>query len=44
MERLNYLHTTLPSIGSRKLVAKLKEDGFTVGRKLVRRLMQEMGS
>ena len=43
MERLDYWHTTLPSAGSRKLVVKLKEDGFTAGRKLVRRLMQEMG-
>ena len=43
MERLDYWHTTLPSAGSRKLVVKLKEEGFTAGRKLVRRLMQEMG-
>ena len=43
MERLDYWHTTLPSAGSRKLVVKLKEDGFTAGRKLVRHLMQEMG-
>ena len=43
MERLDYWHTTLPSARSRKLVVKLKEDGFTAGRKLVRHLMQEMG-
>ena len=43
MARLDYWHTTLPALGSRKLVVKLKEDGYTVGRKLVRRLMQEMG-
>lgn len=43
MERIDYWHTTMPYIGSRKLVTKLKEDGYVVGRKLVRRLMAEMG-
>ena len=43
MARLDYWHTMLPAIGSRKLVVKLQEEGFRVGRKLVRRLMQEMG-
>lgn len=43
MAPLDYWHTTFPAMGSRKLVVKLQEDGYTVGRKLVRRLMQEMG-
>ena len=32
-----------PCLGSRKIVNLLKGDGFSVGRKLVRRLMQVMG-
>lgn len=44
MARLDYWHTTLPSMGNRKLTVKLREEGYPVGRKLVRRLMQEMGS
>ena len=43
MARLDYWHTLLPAMGNRKLVAKLRQEGYTVGRKLVRRLMQEMG-
>lgn len=43
MARLDYWHTQLPAIGSRKLVVKLREEGYPVGRKLVRRLMREMG-
>lgn len=43
MARLDYWHTTLPALGSRKLAVKLQEDGYQVGRKLVRRLMREMG-
>ena len=43
MARLDYWHTQLPAIGSRKLVVKLREEGYSVGRKLVRRLMREMG-
>ena len=43
MARLDYWHTMLPAMGSRKLTVKLREEGFRVGRKLVRRLMQEMG-
>lgn len=43
MDRLDYWHTTLPALGSRKLVAKLQSEGYDVGRKLVRRLMLEMG-
>lgn len=43
MDRLDYWHTTLPALGSRKLAAKLQSEGYNVGRKLVRRLMLEMG-
>lgn len=43
MARLDYWHTMLPALGSRKLAVKLQEDGYQVGRKLVRRLMREMG-
>ena len=43
MDRLDYWHTTLPASGSRKLAAKLQSEGYDVGRKLVRRLMLEMG-
>lgn len=43
MARLDYWHTMLPALGSRKLTVKLQEEGYSVGRKLVRRLMREMG-
>jgi putative transposase len=43
MARLDYWHTMLPALGSRKLAVKLQEEGYQVGRKLVRRLMREMG-
>lgn len=43
MARLDYWHTMLPALGSRKLAVKLQEEGYRVGRKLVRRLMREMG-
>ena len=43
MVRLDYWHTMLSAMGSRKLTVKLREEGFPAGRKLVRRLMQEMG-
>ncbi len=43
MARIDYWHTTMPYLGTRKLVKKLAGDGFQVGRKLVRRLMAEMG-
>ena len=41
MARLDYWHTMLPALGSRKLTVKLQEEGYRVGRKLVRRLMRE---
>ncbi len=43
MVRLDYWHTMMPYIGTRKLAKQLQKDGFQVGRKLVRRLMEEMG-
>ena len=43
MARIDYWHTALPYLGSRKLVIKLNEDGYPVKRKIVRRLMQKMG-
>lgn len=43
MARLDYWHTMLPALDSRKLAVKLQEEGYRVGRKLVRRLMREMG-
>lgn len=43
MARLDYWHTQMPGIGQRKLVKKLRDEGYEVGRKLVRRYMQEMG-
>ncbi len=43
MVRLDWWHTKLCRIGSRKLVVLLRKEGYEVERKLVRRLMQEMG-
>ena len=43
MVRLDYWHTILPAMGIRKLTVKLREEGYPVGRKLVRHLMREMG-
>ncbi|MEG0750569.1 MAG: IS3 family transposase [Oscillospiraceae bacterium] len=42
MERIDYWHTAMPFLGSRKLAKKLQEEDISVGRKLVRRLMYEM--
>jgi len=43
MARIDYWHTVLPCMGTRKIVAKLCSEGMNVGRKLVRTLMREMG-
>ena len=43
MGKLDYLHTQYPTFGSRKLVVMMRVEGYEIGRKLVRRLMQEMG-
>ena len=42
MSRIDYWHTMMPYLGNRRLVKKLSEDGIHVGRKLVRKLMEEM--
>lgn len=42
--RLDYWHTTMPYLGTRRLREKLiREDGIQIGRKLIRRYMREMG-
>lgn len=43
MSRIDYWHTVLPCMGTRKVAAKLKSEGYAVGRKLVRSYMQDMG-
>ena len=43
MARIDYWHTKLPCMGTRKLAVKLRGEGYGVGRKLVRSYMQEMG-
>ena len=43
MARIDYWHTRCPYLGSRKIVAKLQEEGFSACRKTVRRLMLKMG-
>lgn len=43
LSRIDYWHTTLPCMGTRKLAAKMCAEGYPVGRKLVRSYMQEMG-
>ena len=43
MARIDYHHTRQPYLGTRKLSALLKDEGFDAGRKLVRSLMAEMG-
>ena len=42
MSRIDYWHTVLPTMGSRKIAVKLQEEGYRVGRKLVRSYMREM--
>lgn len=41
--RLDYWHTKMCYLGIRKLVVKLKEDNINIGRKLVKKYMDEMG-
>ena len=43
MGRIDYWHTTMPYLGTRKIARKLQDEGYAVGRKLVRSYMQEMG-
>lgn len=43
MARIDYWHTKMPAIGSRKITVLLQKEGYTVGRKYIRTRMQEMG-
>lgn len=43
MSRIDYWHTTMPYLGTRRIAVKLREEGYSAGRKLVRTCMQEMG-
>lgn len=43
MARIDYWHTEMPYLGTRKIVQQLQKEGHAVGRKLVRRLMAQMG-
>ena len=43
MARLDWWHTKFCGLGTRKLVVLLRQEGYMVGRKRVRRLMREMG-
>ena len=43
MARIDYWHTTMPFLGTRKLATQLRGEGYAVGRKLVRSYMLEMG-
>ena len=43
MKRIDYWHTKCPYFGSRKILDKLRKEGYVIGRKKVRRLMYEMG-
>jgi len=43
MSRIDYWHTTMPYIGTRKIAVQLRSEGYSAGRKLVRSYMQEMG-
>ena len=42
MKRIDEIHTERPALGQRKILKRLRKEGYTIGRKLVRRLMQEM--
>ncbi len=42
MASIDRIHTEMPCIGQRKILTLLRKEGFNVGRKLVRRYMQEM--
>ena len=43
MKEIDVIHTKEPALGQRKILKQLRKDGYTIGRKLVRRLMQEIG-
>jgi putative transposase len=41
MARIDYWHTRMPAIGSRKIAVLLWKEGFDVGRKMIRNCMAE---
>ena len=43
MRRIDYWHTRCPYMGSRKILAKLRQESYGIGRKKVRSLMLSMG-
>jgi putative transposase len=43
MARIDYWHTKMPALGSRKIDVLLWKEGLDVGRKMVRNCMAEMG-
>jgi putative transposase len=43
MRRIDQLHLAYPFFGSRRLLVKLREEGFAVGRRHVCTLMRRMG-
>jgi putative transposase len=43
MDRIDAIYTDMPYHGVRRMTKQLRRDGFAVGKKLVRRLMREMG-
>ena len=43
LARIDSLHNKYPAMGTRKLAVILRNEGFAVGRKLVRRYMAELG-
>lgn len=43
MSRIDYWHTQMPYLGSRRIAVQLQKEGYMVGRKLVRSYMWEMG-
>ncbi len=42
MARIDYWHTKMPAIGSRKISVLLRQEGLDAGRKMVRNCMAEM--
>lgn len=43
LSRIDYWHTMMPYMGTRKLTAKLYTEGYAIGRKRICTYMQEMG-
>lgn len=43
MSRIDFWHTQMPAIGSRKITVLLNKEGYSIGRKYVRNRMAEMG-